>query len=127
MVGLGKTRLYKCATPTVLVQGPNLITKFLSSIIALRQNKPLWLDGASHVMSFNQSECIISELRSSSTLKLLYEISSSHFHVLYKCINGNICIVKNNRHSCNFVSTNYIFTCLKLLKQNLAFVERHCH
>ena len=37
----------------------------------------IWLDPSSHVLSLNQSECIISYYSSYSTLNFLYEIATS--------------------------------------------------
>ena len=51
----------------------NLIKKIQSRFIILLWNEALQLDGASHMMSFNQSECIISM---QSTLKCFLEIGS---------------------------------------------------
>ena len=39
-------------------------------------NKALWLDGPSHVSSFNQSECFISIKLWNATLKLVHDIDS---------------------------------------------------
>ena len=44
-----------------LYTGDDVLNKFQRSITMLLWNKALWLDGRSHMTSFNQSECFISE------------------------------------------------------------------
>ena len=44
-------------------------------MITLFRNKATWLDNASHVASFNQSECIFSEYSSYASLKFVNDIS----------------------------------------------------
>ena len=45
-----------------------------SRVTALLWNKALWLDIESHVISFSQSDCVISECIIYPTLKFFYEI-----------------------------------------------------
>ena len=46
---------------TLKMSRVNLIKKFQSSVIDIVRNKSFWLDFANHVISFNQSDCIISD------------------------------------------------------------------
>ena len=42
------------------IGGSNIITNWYKNRVTfLLWNKAFWLDGTSHVMSFNQSECVI--------------------------------------------------------------------
>ena len=56
--------------------GADLKNKFEIRVITLLWNSALWLAAASHVMNFNQSECIISEQSYYSKLKFFCEIGS---------------------------------------------------